>query len=86
MNCIAMHLILLPVSGYELSSDEEEIPLQPDDPADGGSALDDMQPHNGVEWTVHPTAAACSDTIQLCCFHAPIRREYNRIVGHNTRS
>ena len=35
-----MHLNLLPVPGYELSSDEKELPLQPDDPADGGSALD----------------------------------------------
>ena len=35
-----MHLNLLPVPGYELSSDEKELPLQPDDPADGGSAQD----------------------------------------------
>ena len=49
-----MHLILLPVSGYELSSDE--IPLQPDDPADGGSALDDMQPQNGPSILQQPPA------------------------------
>jgi hypothetical protein len=35
MHLIAMHLILLRVSGYELSSEEDEPPLQPDDPADG---------------------------------------------------
>ncbi len=39
-----MHLILFRVPGYELSSDEDEPPLQPHDPAGGGSALDDMQP------------------------------------------
>ena len=44
MHLIAMHLILLRVPGYELSSDEDEPPLQPHDPAGGGSALDDMQP------------------------------------------
>ena len=51
-----MHLILLPVSGYELSSDEEEIPLQPDDPADGRSALDDIKPHNGPSILQQPPA------------------------------
>jgi hypothetical protein len=40
----ALHLILFRLQGYELSSDEDEPPFQPDDPADGGSALrvDDM--------------------------------------------
>ena len=38
------------------------------------------------KWAAHPTAAACSATIRLSCYHAPIRREYNRIVGLNTRS
>jgi hypothetical protein len=47
MHLIAIHLILFWVPGYELSSDEDEPPLQPDDPADGGSALDDMQPQLG---------------------------------------
>jgi hypothetical protein len=75
-----MHLILLPVPGYELSSDEEELPLQPDDPADGGKALDDLQPQNGPPILQQPA------TIRLSCYHAPIRREYKRIVGLNTRS
>jgi hypothetical protein len=43
MHLIVMHLILFRVPGYELSSNEEEPPLQPDDSADGGSALEDMQ-------------------------------------------
>ena len=42
--------------GYELSSDEEELPLQPDDPADGGSALDDLQPQNGPPILQQPPA------------------------------
>ncbi len=42
MHLIPMHLIQFWVPGYELSSDEDEPPLQPDEPADGGSALDDM--------------------------------------------
>ena len=46
MSLICINLFLS-LQGYELSSDEEELPLQPDDPADGGSALDDLQPHMG---------------------------------------
>ena len=42
MHLIAMHLILLRMPGYELSSDEDEPPLHSEDPADGGSAPDDM--------------------------------------------
>ena len=52
----AMHLILLPVPGYELSSDEEEISFQHDDLADDGSALDDLQPHNGLQILQQPPA------------------------------
>jgi hypothetical protein len=44
MHPIAMHLILFRVPGYQLLSDEDEPPLQHEDPAYGGSALDDMQP------------------------------------------
>ena len=51
-----MHLIFLPVPGYELSSDEEELHLQPDDPADGGSALDDLQPQEGPPILQQPPA------------------------------
>ena len=47
---------LLSLPGYELSSDEEELPLQPDDPADGGSALDDLQPQNGQPILQQPPA------------------------------
>ncbi len=47
MHLIAMHLILLRVPGYELSSNEDEPPLHSEDSADGGSALDDMQPQIG---------------------------------------
>jgi hypothetical protein len=47
MHLIAMHLILFRMPAYNLSSDEDEPPLQPEDPADGGSALDDMQPQIG---------------------------------------
>ncbi len=39
-----MHIFLLWVPGYGLSSDEDESPLHSKDPADGGSALDDTQP------------------------------------------
>ncbi len=42
--------------GYELSSDEEQLPLQPDDPADGGSALDDLQPQEGPPILQQPPA------------------------------
>ena len=45
MHLIPMHLIQFWVPGYELPSHEDEPPLQPDDAADGGSALDDMQRH-----------------------------------------
>ena len=56
MHLTAMHLIFLPLPGYELSSDEEKLPLQPADPADGGSALDDLQPHNGPPILQQPPA------------------------------
>jgi hypothetical protein len=49
MHLIAMHLIQFRVPGYELSSDEDEPPLQSEDHADGGSALDDMQPQIGPQ-------------------------------------
>jgi hypothetical protein len=35
MHLIPMHLIQFWVPGYEPSSDEDEPPIQPDDPADG---------------------------------------------------
>jgi hypothetical protein len=57
--CYATHFyasIFFPVPGYELSSDEEELPLQPDDPADSGSALDDLQPQNGPPILQQPPA------------------------------
>ena len=41
---------------YELSSDEDEPPLQPDDLADVGSALDDMQPQIGPSILQQPPA------------------------------
>ena len=44
--------------GYELSSDVEELPLQPDDPAVGGSALDDLQPQNRPPILQQPPALA----------------------------
>jgi hypothetical protein len=56
MHLIAMHIILFLVPGYELSRDEDEPPLQPDDPADGGSALDDMQPQIGPPILQQPPA------------------------------
>ena len=66
MHLTAMHLILLPVPGYELSSDEEELPLQPDDPADGGTALDDLQPQNGPPiLQQQPALPPCSGTALL---------------------
>ena len=68
---IAMHLIiliLLPVPGYELSSDEEEISFQHNDLTDGGSALDDLQPRNGPPILQQPPAPTPFD------FAAFIRR------------
>ncbi len=49
---------LLSLPGYELSSDEEELPLQPDDPADGGSALDEMG--NDSAWQCWRDGQICS--------------------------
>ncbi len=68
MHLIPMHLIQFWVSWYELSSDDDEPPLQPDDPADGGSALDDMQPQIGPPTLRQPPAPIPSD------FAAFIRR------------
>ena len=45
----AMYLILFRLSGYELSRDEDEPALKPDDPADSGNALDDMQPPIAID-------------------------------------
>ena len=56
---------LLSLPGYELSSDEEELPLQPDDPADGGSALDDLQPHNGPPILQQPPALPPFDFLAI---------------------
>ena len=56
MLLIAMHLILFRVPGYELSSDEDEPPLQPEDPADGGSVLDNMLPQIGQPILQQPPA------------------------------
>jgi len=53
---VISHLILLRVPGYELSSDEDEPPLHSEDPADGGSALDDMQPQIGPPIPQKPPA------------------------------
>jgi hypothetical protein len=61
MHLIAMHLILLRVPGYELSSDEDEPPLHSEDPADGGSALDDMQPQIGPPVQQKPPASTPFD-------------------------
>jgi hypothetical protein len=61
MHLIAMHLILFRVPGYELSSDEDEPPLQPEDPADGGSALDDMRPEIGPPIVQKPPAPTLFD-------------------------
>ena len=58
MHLTAMHFFFLPVPGYELSSDVEELPLQPDDPAVGGSALDDLQPQNRPPILQQPPALA----------------------------
>jgi hypothetical protein len=66
MHLITMHLILFRVPGYELSSDEDKPPLQPDDPADG--ALDDMQPQIGPPILQQPLAPTSFD------FAAFIRR------------
>ncbi len=41
---------------YEISSDKEQLSLQPDDPADGGSALDDLQPQEGPPILQQPPA------------------------------
>ncbi len=52
--------------GYELSIDEEELPLQPADPADGVSALDDLQSQNGPPILQQPPALPpCSGTALL---------------------
>jgi hypothetical protein len=51
-----MHVIQFWVPGYELSSNEDEPPLQPDDPADGGSALNDMHPQIGPPISQQPPA------------------------------
>ncbi len=75
MHLIPMHLIQFWVPGYRLSSDEDEPPLQPDDPspADGGSALDDLQPQIGPPILQQPPAPIPFD------FAAFIRR-----TGGNT--
>ena len=67
MQCISLIYItfLLSLPGYELSSDEEELPLQPDDPADGGSALDDLQPHNGPPILQQPPALPPFDFLAI---------------------
>ncbi len=44
------------MAGYELSSNYDAPPSQPDDPADGGSALDDMQPQIGPPILQQPPA------------------------------
>jgi hypothetical protein len=74
MQLIAMNLILFRVPGYELSSDEDEPPLQPEDPADGGSALDDMQSQIGPPILQQPPAPTPFD------FAAFMRRS----VGNTT--
>jgi hypothetical protein len=55
----------LSLPGYELSSDEEELPLPHDDPADGGSALDDLQPHNGQPILQQPPALPSFDFLAI---------------------
>ena len=56
MHLIVMHLILLLLPGYELSSDEDEPPLHSEDPADDRSALDDMQSQIGPPIPQKPPA------------------------------
>jgi hypothetical protein len=56
-----LYLILFRLSGYELSSDDDEPALQPDDPADSGNALDDMQPPFGPPILQQPPAPTLFD-------------------------
>jgi hypothetical protein len=56
-----LYLILFRLSGYELSSDDDEPALQPDDPADSGNALDDMQPPIGPPILQQPPAPILFD-------------------------
>jgi hypothetical protein len=53
------------VSGFELSNDEDEPPLQPDDLSDVGSALDDMQPQIGPPILPQPPAPTPFDFASL---------------------
>ena len=76
MHLIVMHLILLLVPGYELSSDEDEPPLQSEGPADGGSALDDMKPQIGPPIQQKPSAPPPFDVLLLCAFQAGIQPHY----------
>ncbi len=73
MHLIALHLILLQVPAlpkYELSSNEDEAdepPLHSEDPADSGSALDDMKPQIGPPIPQMPPAQTSFDFAAFMC-------------------